>query len=279
MPMNHQRILTMQDISCVGQCSMTVALPILTLCGMETCILPSAVLSTHTGGFGKPAIQSLTEFIPNATSHWNAQGISFQAFYTGYLGSVALIDQAMGIGRSIVSAGGKLIADPAMADHGKLYSGFDDSYVQAMTKLCSMADVILPNLTEACLLTNTAYSDNYDEHFIRQLMEKLHQLGAKSIVLTGIGYTPGYTGVVVSQDGQIAHYEHPLLSRSFHGTGDIFAAAFTGCYLSGRSMEESAAIAADFALECIRVTEDDASHWYGTKLHCALPLLAKRLYG
>ena len=277
--MPYRRILTIQDISCVGQCSMTVALPILSACGHETCILPAAVLSTHTGGFGKPAMTNLTSGMDAIWRHWHRQGITFDAIYTGYLGSVEAVRIVSELTKVLLAPEGILIVDPAMADHGKLYSGFDDSYVQAMTKLCSMADVILPNLTESCLLTNTAYSDHYDEHFIRQLLEKLHQLGAKSIVLTGIGYTPGYTGVVVSQDGQIAHYEHPLLSRSFHGTGDIFAAAFTGCYLSGRSMEESAAIAADFALECIQVTEDDASHWYGTKLHCALPLLAKRLYG
>lgn len=275
--MQHHRILTMQDISCVGQCSMTVALPILTLCGMETCILPSAILSTHTGGFGKPAIQGLEAFVPNAMTHWQEQDLSFEAFYTGYLGNLTLVRQAMELARQISSTGGKVVVDPAMADHGKLYSGFDGDYVRAMTRLCAMADVILPNLTEACLLTDTDYPIVYDEAFIRTLLEKLHGLGAESIVLTGIGYQPGHTGVVVSQKGQLSHYVHPLLPRSYHGTGDIYAAAFVGCWLGGRSMEEAAAMAADFAADCIRLTLDDPDYWYGTKLHRALPLLARRL--
>lgn len=277
--MNHHRILTMQDISCVGQCSMTVALPILTLCGMETCILPSAVLSTHTGGFGKPAIHSLSDFIPEAALHWQQQQISFQAFYTGYLGSIPLIEQAMELARQIASTGGKILIDPAMADHGKLYSGFDADYVQAMKQLCAGADVLLPNLTEACLLTDTPYPNSYDEAFVWEILEKLHTLGAKSVVLTGIGYRPGHTGVVISDMGQLDYYAHPMLPRSFHGTGDIFASAFTGCYLAGHSMTRAAAMAADFAYECIRVTQDDPTHWYGTKLQCALPFLAKQLYG
>ena len=275
--MHHHRILTMQDISCVGQCSMTVALPILTLCGMETCILPSAILSTHTGGFGTPAIQGLEAFVPNAMTHWKAQGLSFEAFYTGYLGNLTLVQQAMELAREISSTGGRVVVDPAMADHGKLYSGFDEPYVRAMAQLCGQAHVILPNLTEACLLTGTDYPQVYDEAFICTLLEKLHGLGAESIVLTGIGYQPGHTGVVVSQKGKLYHYEHSLLPRSYHGTGDIYAAAFVGCWLGGRSMEEAAAIAADFAGDCIRVTLDDPDYWYGTKLHCALPLLAHRL--
>ena len=148
--MKYNRILTIQDISCLGQCSMTVALPILSACGQETVILPSAVLSTHTGGFTKPHIRDLTEDLPGIQAHWLREGIRFDAIYTGYLGSIRQIGMVADMMDTLPVPGGKIIVDPAMADHGKLYSGFDAAYVEAMKALCAKADVLLPNLTEAC---------------------------------------------------------------------------------------------------------------------------------
>lgn len=276
--MYYSRILTIQDISCVGQCSMTVALPILSACGQETCILPSAVLSTHTGGFSFPAITGLTDFLPAAMDHWKKENIAFDAIYTGYLGSTQLIERTEEILAAMVVPGGKIIVDPAMADHGKLYAGFDQAYVEAMARLCTKADVILPNVTEAAMLTGTEYREAFDEGYILTLAEKLHALGAKYVVLTGVGSGPEDTGVLVSGGGEVHRYSHTRLSRSFHGTGDIYASAFVGCWMGGKSMAEAAAIAADFACKCIEKTMDDESHWYGTKFETALPWLIRRLY-
>ena len=276
--MKYNRILTVQDISCVGQCSMTVALPVLSACGQETCILPSAVLSTHTGGFSFPAITGLADFLPEAAAHWAAEGITFDAVYTGYLGSVELAARTEAIVDSVMASGGKFIMDPAMADHGKLYSGFDQAYVDAMKRLCAKADVLLPNLTEAALLTGSEYRESWDEAYVQLLVEKLHGLGAKAVVLTGIGRMPGSTGVLVSSGTNVFRYSHPRLERSFHGTGDLYAAAFAGCWMGGKSMEDAAAIAADFACDCIRNTLEDKAHWYGTKFETALPALVRRLY-
>lgn len=277
--MHYSRILTIQDISCVGQCSMTVALPILSACGQETCILPSAVLSTHTGGFSFPAITGLTDFLPEAMQHWQAEQITFDAIYTGYLGSTELIRRTEEILTATVAPGGKIIVDPAMADHGKLYTGFDQAYVEAMAHLCAKADVILPNATEAAMLTGTPYREDFDEGYIRTLTEKLHALGAKYVVLTGVGSCAEDTGVLVSGGGNVYRYSHPRLPRSYHGTGDIYASVFTGCWMGGKTMEDAAAIAADFACKCIEKTIDDESHWYGTKFETALPYLIHRLYG
>ena len=161
--MEYKRILTVQDISCVGQCSLTVALPILSACGHETAILPSAVLSTHTAGFSGYTFRDLTEDIPGICAHWVKEGIKFDAIYTGYLGTREQIADVAQVFDTLLKEGGKIIVDPAMADHGKLYSGFDMEYARAMGDLCKKADVILPNLTECCLLTGMPFRESYDE--------------------------------------------------------------------------------------------------------------------
>ena len=162
--MEYKKILTIQDISCVGQCSLTVALPILSACGLETCILPSAVLSTHTAGFSGFTFRDLTDDMPKIQEHWQKENIKFKAIYTGYLGSV----KQVGYVRNILDTMGTddciRIVDPAMADNGKLYSIFNDEYVKAMRELCASADILIPNITEAAFLAEVEY---------RELTEKL----------------------------------------------------------------------------------------------------------
>jgi pyridoxine kinase len=276
--MEYNRILTIQDISCLGQCSMTVALPVLSACGQETCILPSAILSTHTGGFTAPAVQNLTELLPRGQAHWQRENITFDAVYTGYLGSTGHIACVESIFTSVLAQGGKIIVDPAMADHGKLYKGFDRTYADAMADLCRKADVVLPNLTEACMLTETEYREVYDEAYIGHVVGKLHEMGIPCVVLTGVGYSSEETGVLISSQEGICTYCHPKIARGYHGTGDLFAAAFVGSWLGGKPMTEAAQIAADFVCQCIRNTADDESHCYGVKFETALPYLIKRLY-
>ena len=272
--MPYRRILTIQDISCVGQCSMTVALPILSACGHETCILPAALLSTHTGGFGTPAIVNLTSNMDAIWRHWQRQGIAFDAIYTGYLGSVQAIGTAGEIIDALLSPDGIVIVDPAMADHGRLYSGLDKAYAEAMSKLCMRASVMLPNITEAAMMTGMPYSEEIDEAYVRNL---LAQLGGKDVVLTGIGFTPEQTGAAIRSNGQIYFYNHARVGASYSGTGDIFASAFTGAYLQGKSMERAVQIASDFTLQCIRNTFAQPAHWYGVKFETALPYLMELL--
>lgn len=276
--MQYNKILTIQDISCVGQCSMTVALPILSACGQETCILPSAVLSTHTGGFSFPTIRDLTEDLPAIRKHWQQEGIRFDAIYTGYLGSTRQVAYVEDILATMTVPGGKTVVDPAMADHGKLYAGFDEAYVDAMRGLCQKADVVLPNLTEACMLSGYPYRETYDEAYIRAVVSELHGLGIPWVVLTGVSYRQVKTGVLISGNGISHYYRHPKIARNFHGTGDAFASAFVGAWMGGKSMEEAAGIAADFVCECIRNTAGDENHWYGIKFETALPYLIRRLY-
>lgn len=275
--MAYHRILTVQDISCLGQCSITVALPILSACGHETCILPSAVLSTHTGGFGMPHIKDLTEDFSGILDHWQDQKFTFDAVYTGYLGNVKHMQHVKRIFDTMLVPGGVRIVDPAMGDHGKLYTGFDMEYATAMRDLCASADVILPNVTEACFMTGTPYRQELDEEYVSDLMEKLEKI-APNVVLTGIGYKSNETGVLVSQSGKRWHYVHKKIPKSFHGTGDVFASAFVGAWQQGKTMTDAVAIAADYTAKCIERTWKEPAHWYGVKFEEVLPELIKSLF-
>ena len=273
--MENKRILTVQDISCVGQCSLTVALPILSACGVETCVLPSAVLSTHTGGFKGYTFRDLTEDMPAIRAHWEKENIKFDAVYTGYLGSTKQIDYVRDIFHRVVVPGGKKIVDPAMADNGKLYYGFDQKFADAMASLCASADVILPNITEACFMTGIEYRESYDESYISSLLSAMENKGIKDIVLTGVGYEKGYTGVIVRKGGKTEYYRHKRLDVSSHGTGDVYASAFCGALMRGFSEYEAAKIAADYTVLCIKNTEKE--HWYGVRFEPVLPELIKAL--
>lgn len=268
--MDYKRILTIQDISCVGQCSLTVALPILSACGLETAILPSAVLSTHSVGFRDFTFRDLTEDIPAIRHHWQQEGIRFQAVYTGYLGSARQIEMVQDICQNLLVPGGKKIVDPAMADRGELYPVFDMDFVQEMKKLVGKGDIVLPNITEASLLTDTEYREEYDEEYICGLVDGIHRLGAGTVVLTGVSYDAQSTGVLVSEQGKKTYYRHELLDRGCHGTGDVYASSFVGAYMHGKTVPEAARIAADYTLACIKNTLDDPDHWYGVKFEPVL---------
>lgn len=275
--MDYKRLLTIQDISCVGQCSLTVALPIISACGIETAVLPSAVLSTHTAGFSGYTFRDLTDDMPKIKEHWEKENIKFDAIYTGYLGSTKQIDYVADIFTSATKSSSKLIVDPAMADNGNLYPGFDSDFVEAMKGLCAKADYVVPNITESCFLTGVEYKTEYDRAYVDLLIEKLTAIGRKNIILTGISYQAGKTGVVVYENGQYSYYEHDLLGKGCHGTGDIYASAFVGALTRGKSAFDAAKIAADFAVECIKTTVQLDNHWYGAAFEPALPKLINML--
>lgn len=261
--MSYKRILTIQDISCVGQCSLTVALPILSACGVETAILPSAVLSTHTAGFTGYTFRDLTGDMPAISDHWKKEQIQFEAIYTGYLGSREQISYIRKMFQELKTATGITVVDPAMADNGKLYPGFDDAYVEAMVALCADADYVVPNITEACFLTGTEFKTQYDRSYIDALLTALTEKGMSNVVLTGVSYEEGRTGVVVYEKGVYNYYEHEKLPNSCHGTGDIYASALVGAMMRGKTAVQAAKIAADYTVDCIKETAKLDNHWYG----------------
>ena len=268
----NKKILTMQDISCYGQCSTTVALPIISAWGYETAILPSAILSTHTSGFKNFTVHDLSNEIPKIINHWKNEGIKYDAFYVGYLGEIGHIDLVLQIKRELLNKDGIFVLDPVMGDNGKLYPAFNMDYVNAIKRLVKEADIILPNLTEACFLTGIEYKENYDEVYIRNVINKLLEIGAKRIVLTGIAYKKEMTGVVIYDENGYEHFIHRRIEKSFHGTGDVYASTFLGAYLGHRKIKEAAITAADFVVKCIENTLGDENHNYGVKFE---PLLAE----
>ncbi len=247
---------------------MTVAMPILSAWGHETCILPTAMLSTHTGGFGTPAVLHFDDVLDPIWRHWQENGIIFDAILVGYLGSIPAVHTAASIMDQLLAPGGVAIVDPAMADHGRLYSGFDQAYAEEIKKLCQKADIILPNITEASMLSGLPYRENLDEDYVNLLVNRLNH---PCVILTGVGYSQDETGAVLYREGSGSHISQPKLGASFHGTGDIFAACFTGSLLSGADMVKSVQNAAVFTKKVIENTLDHPVHWYGVKFE---PLLS-----
>ena len=276
-----KRILTIQDISCVGQCSLTVALPIISACGIETAILPGALLSNHTANkFSGFTFNDLTDEMPKILARWIKEKINFDAFYTGYV-TKNQIPYIIEIMEKSAKPNAIRIIDPAMADNGVLYTGFDDNFPKEMAKLCKGADYILPNLTEASFLLGVPYvGENYDKSYIEKMSRELIKLGCKNVVITGISFEKGKIGASVyhSENDTFEYYFNEWVNCSFHGTGDIFASAFTGAILRGKTAIEAVAIAADFVVESIKKTIDDIeTHWYGVKFEKAIPGLIKAL--
>ena len=258
----------------MGHCSMTVALPVISACGQECCILPSAVLSTHTGGFGKPSVMHLTSGMDDIRKHWKEVGIAFDAIYVGYLGSLEAVQAVRTIMDELLAPGGKLIVDPAMADHGKRYSGLSEAYAEAMEALCLRADVMMPNITEAAMMAGMPYEDNLTEDYVQELLRKL---GGNNVVLTGVGFGADETGAAIRDEQGVRFFHHKKLNRSYHGTGDLFAACFVGAWMGGQTMDEAVKIAGNFVCRSIENTMEDPAHWYGTKFETAIPYLVELL--
>ena len=276
-----KRVVTIQDISCFGKCSATVALPIITAMGVECAVIPTAVLSTHTAGFTGYTFRDLTEDIPAVTAHWKKEGLTFDGLYTGYLGSP---EQAAMIGSFIDEIKpGFVFADPAMADNGRLYAGFGPEIVDAMKRLCARADMIVPNITEAALMLGAEYRapGTYGEDYILSLLEGLTKLGAKTAAITGVRYAgrPDEQGIVAREreSGALTEYFHENIPLSFHGTGDLYAAAMFAALMRGKSLKGAMKIASENVLNAIRATMDDESYRYSVKFELCIPALLRML--
>ena len=273
-----KRIVTMQDISCIGKCSLTVALPVISSMGIEAAVIPTAVLSTHTmfQGF---TFHDLTSQIQPIMDHWKKEGMTFEAIYTGYLGSFEQLKLAQNL---FDSFGGScpIIVDPCMADNGKLYPGFTVEFARAMRDLCAGADIICPNLTEASFLLDISYQEEYDEAYIQSVLKQLTALGTKTAVLTGVSLEKGKLGAYSydAQKDSFYYYCNEEEPEHFHGTGDIWASTLTGAIALGKPVEEAMQIACDFVKECIRITLAEENHnTYGVNFEQAIPYLLKRL--
>jgi pyridoxine kinase len=257
-----------------------VALPILSAAGNETVILPSALLSTHTMGFKKFTCLDLTSEMERIINHWKEEGVKFDAFYTGYVTKIQ-IPYIIEIMEKTANPNAIKIIDPAMADEGVLYTGFDNNFPKEMAKLCKGADYILPNLTEASFLLDIPYvGENYDKAYIEKISRELSKFGCKNVIITGVSFEKGKIGASVyhSENDTFEYYFNEWIDCRFHGTGDVFSSAFTGAILRGKTAIQAVAIAADFVVDSIKRTLDDIKkHWYGVKFEQAIPGLIKAL--
>ncbi len=272
-----KRVASIQDISCLGRCSLTVALPVISAMGVECAIVPTAVLSTHTM-FKNFTVCDLSDQIMPIARHWKDEQVHFDAIYTGYLASGEQVQDVLAFFELLKEEGTMIFVDPAMADHGKLYPAFGPEFPAEMAKVVARADVVIPNITEACLLTGAEYKEEYDEAYIRDLLHRLVALGAKRAILTGVSFEEGKVGVMSydSETGAYFTYFNDKLPVSFHGTGDIFSATVMGGLMRDLTMEQSLELAVDYTKECIAVTDKEET-WYGVEFERVIPMLCERL--
>ncbi len=274
-----KRIVTVQDISCIGKCSLGVALPIISAMGIETAVLPTAVLSAHTA-FDGFTFRDLTDDISKISDHWLSQNFSFDGIYTGYLGSIRQVDLMCAFFDRFRTDKNFILVDPAMADSGKLYSGFTPEFVPHMAKLCSKADIIVPNMTEAAFLLDAPYVESgYDEAYVNDLLKSLTKLGAKKAIITGVSLVPDTLGAMAYDSETDKYFScfKPRVSKTCHGTGDIFASCLAGTIVNGKSLEDALQIALDYTVACIRRSaEDPDSVWYGVSFEAEIPYLLQR---
>ena len=274
-----KRIVTIQDISCVGKCSLTVALPIISAMGVETAILPTAVLSTHTmfSGF---TCKDMTDQILPIAEHWKKEEFAFDAIYTGYLGSFEQIEIVSKLFDDFKTDSNLIVVDPVMADNGKLYPAFDEAYARENTKLCGKADLIVPNLTEASFMTGLPYKTQYDRRYITDMLDALAQLGPRYVALTGVSFEEGKIGVMGLNTETKEYFEYytDRVPVSYHGTGDIFSSVVVGALTRGKSLEEAFRIACDYTKETIELTfREKGADLYGVDFEATLPKLVQRM--
>jgi len=271
-----KRILTVQDISCLGKCSITIALPVISALGVECVILPTAVLSNHTL-FKAFTVKDLSDQIEPITKQWESEGVEFDAIYTGYLGTEEQIDMMKDLFKTFGNGDDKLVfVDPVMADNGKLYPAFDMNYARKNTELCSCAYIIVPNITEACIMTGMEYREEYDEAYVKDLLSRVVNLGARISVLTGVSLSEGKTGVMgYDRDkDEYSVYQNDKVDATFHGTGDLFSSTMIGEIMHGKDWKDAVRIAADYTAHTIAVTMNDPKKpWYGVNFEETIPYL------
>ena len=273
-----KRVLTIQDISCFGKCSITVALPIISAMGVEVAILPTSVLSTHTM-FPGYRIKDLTEQLLATIAHWKEHDIRFDAIYTGYLGTKEQVDIALRI-FDYCGKNATIFVDPVMGDMGKLYPAFGPEYVNDNKRLCARADVITPNITEGALLTGMEYKEEYGRSYVEEMLKKLSVMCKGRIMLTGVSLSGNKTGILGLdvEKNRFFEYQNDLVSGRYHGTGDIFSSVTVGGLVNGMELGRAAQLAADYTAKTIKYTFDNpGSEWYGVDFEATIPLLIDEL--
>lgn len=275
-----KRALAVHDISCVGKCSLTVALPIISSAGIECSALPTAVLSTHTGGFNGYTYRDLTDDMQPCIDHWQSLDLNVDAVYTGYLGSFRQLDIVKNLFDTLCASSLKLV-DPVMADNGKLYAGFDMEFVRGMRTLCEKADIVIPNITEASLMLGKEYKEEgIDRAYVEDMLRSLTALGPKKAVLTGVSFDEGQLGAAGydAESDKFCYYFQERIAGYYHGTGDVFGSAFLCSMLLKNDLYGAIKAATDFTVGAIRRSHAAGTdNRYGVDFEGALPILQREL--
>jgi len=270
-----KHILTINDISCIGRCSLTVALPVISAAGITAVPLPTAILSTHTTGFTNYTFRDLTEDMPRIASHWQEiMDFGFDAIYTGYLGSREQVEIVTDIIRRFKKPDTIVITDPVMADNGSLYAGFADDFPKEMARLCEHADVITPNITEALLMLGIPYQPApYTRDFIEEILTKLQN---KKTVLTGVHFSDSEYGAAVCAGGEIYYSLRECIPGVYNGTGDLFASVLSAALVSGCTLHGACDAAVTYTTESIKRTcKSGRDLKFGTSFEPGLHMLRK----
>ncbi len=276
--MEQKRIATVQDISCFGKCSLTCAIPVISAFGLEPVVLPTAILSTHTGaGFEGYSFRDLTGDMRDIIKHWSRLGLEFDALYSGYLGSVEQIDIVEKFFRDFKTKDNFIFIDPVMGDGGELYQGFDKSFAEHMYNLCSHADIICPNVTEAALLAGIPYETDHSAEYVRTLAHELSRIGAGLIIITGLSQGVSFGAMCLDvRTGREYICMRDKIEGTYYGTGDIFASVMCSSLTCGNSIESSLNKATDFVYRSILNTQDEKDkYYYGVKFEQLLTTLTK----
>lgn len=251
------KVATVQDLSGYGRCALTVAIPILSVMGIQVCPIPTAILSTHTGGFGKPVFEDLTQLIDGFIEHWKCLDLQFDALYSGFLGNEEQINQVMSLFATFKNEKTFTLVDPVMGDGGKLYSTYNEVMQHKMKDLVSVADIVTPNLTEMYFLLDRPYTEEaLSKEQILELMEQLAALGPKKVVVKGITTLENQkVNVAYDQiDGSYWLLPYEEIPMSYPGTGDAFASVLVGALMKGISLKDGVEKAANFVRKAVEVT-------------------------
>ncbi|NMA25762.1 MAG: pyridoxamine kinase [Clostridiales bacterium] len=276
-----KRVAAIHDISCFGRCSLTVALPILSSAGIETSVIPTAVLSTHTGGFTGYTYRDLTDDILPVVSHWQTLNLTFDAVYTGFLGSLRQIDIISEVFDRLKTEDSMIVVDPVMADNGKLYPIYGEDFPVGLKRLCPKTDLIIPNITEACLLLGWKFRPApYEVSFIEDMLDELAGLGPKQVVLTGVSFDAAHLGAASldAASGKIDYSFSKRIEGFYHGTGDVFASTLVAGLLTGHDLNKASRLAVDFTVKSIiRTKEAGTDTRFGVNFEAGLGELASIL--
>lgn len=274
-----KRVLAIHDISCVGKCSLTVALPILSAAGVETSVIPTAILSTHTGGFTGFTYRDLTGDIMPIIEHWKSLNLKVDAIYTGYLGSFEQLEIMEKVFEAMKGENTLIFIDPVMGDNGSLYANFTKEFARGMAKLCGKADIITPNITEAAFMLQEPFpKKGYSRGYIENILVRLTELGPKCAILSGVSFEKGRLGAASYRKDTktFSYYCTDEIEGSYHGTGDVFASAVLGALMNGMYLEDTLKAAVNFTVESIARTKQAGTDVrYGVDFEHSIPNLIK----